>query len=336
MLRFVGNFSGSTWIVSENLGMVYGKNRKKTLFLNLDKMCSDMGYNELEIELRKTLGQIARWREMGYMPTIEQGIALGRLQKIYAGLMDLPCSESEEQSERAVGGKAAVWDPQADHEVAAAEAVRENEISRASDGYGDGMAPDDESFEPCCDPDVPAAESAVQGKADDDGNFADMAVEEGRRASDEAHLSQEVGEQDPCPSQSRPLSEREVPEAEKPAGGEAEPSEETHLMQEYGSRDVFPPVTEVPEADKKLVGEPKPETPTIFGIEVSPYARHEIIDTLFHGNLELFNAECGKLDAMGSLEEALVYIGETYRWIPENAATIKFIDLLETRFGEQA
>ena len=65
---------------------------------------------------------------------------------------------------------------------------------------------------------------------------------------------------------------------------------------------------------------------------MSPYARHEIIDTLFHGNTALFETETAKLNSMGSLEEALVYIGETYRWIPENAATIKFIDLLETRF----
>lgn len=288
--------------------------------------------------MRKTLDQIARWREMGYMPTIEQGIALGRLQKIYAGLLDLPCSEPEAQSAEIENSESVVWDPETDHEIAMAQTARENEsaVIHAADGYGDGMAPDDESFEPCCDPDVPAAESASQNKADDDGNFADLSIEEGSRASDEAHLSQEVGEQDPCPSQSRPLSERDVPVAEKPVGGEAEPSEETHLMQEYGSHDVYPQVTEVPEADKKQVEEPKPETPKIFGIEVSPYARHEIIDTLFHGNLELFNTECGKLDAMDSLEEALVYIGETYRWIPENAATIKFIDLLETRFGEQA
>lgn len=298
-------------------------------------MCSDMGYNELEIELRKTLDQIARWREMGYMPTIEQGIALGRLQKIYAGLLDLPCSEPEEQSGGIVvaGAAVSVWEPEADHEVAA-ESIGESGVTPVAAGYGEGMAPDDESFEPCCDPDVPAAGSALSDKADDDGNFADLPAEEGMRVSDEAHLSQEVGEQDPCPSQSRPLSERDVPETEKSVGGEAEPSEEAHLTQEYGAHDVYPPVTEVPEADKKQVGEPKPEPPKIFGIEVSPYARHEIIDTLFHGNLELFDAECGKLDTMDSLEEALVYIGETYRWIPENAATIKFIDLLETKFSK--
>lgn len=246
-----------------------------------------MGYNELEIELRKTLDQIDRWRKMGCMPTIEQGIALGRLQEIYAGLLDLPCSE-----------------PQAGRED-----MRDSVQPHASDGYGDGIAPDDESFEPCCDPTASAAVSASRTKADDDGNFADLSVEERKRTSDEAHLSQEVGEQDPCPSQSRLLDEREAAEPEN-----------------------------APEADKKPVETPveksNPETPAIFGIGVSPYARQEIIDTLFHGNLELFNAECGKLNVMDSLEEALVYIGETYRWIPENAATIKFIDLLETRFRE--
>ena len=57
-----------------------------------------MGYNELEIELKKTLAQIARWRELGYMPTIEQGIALGRLQKIYAIIFGKKISKAQRLS----------------------------------------------------------------------------------------------------------------------------------------------------------------------------------------------------------------------------------------------
>lgn len=310
-----------------------------------------MGYNELEIELRKTLAQIARWREMGYMPTIEQGIALGRLQKIYAGLLDLPCSEPEAQLEGAgvvgdaTGTIEAVTDESvgSDREAVAKEIVPEMPLV-ADAGY-DGVAPDDESFEPCCDPDVPAAATAPRTKAADDDNFADFSVGEGTRASDETHLKQEYGEHDFCPP---PV---EFPEGEdtdsketdvsadgsdtgKNESGEDDEkggrSEEIHVMQEYGAHDLCPSPEKFLEAEQNAVKAPEP--PRIFGIEVSPYARHEIIDTLFHGNTELFEAETAKLDGMGSLEEALVYIGETYRWIPENAATIKFIDLLESRF----
>lgn len=286
-----------------------------------------MGYNELEIELRKTLALIDRWREMGYMPTVEQGIALGRLQKIYAGLLDLPCSEPEAQPEG----------PEKSDSGSAPEEI--SRVTVKEDTY-DGVAPDDESFESCCDPDVPAAVPAQDTEADGDGNFADRSVEEVDRTSDETHLKQEYGAHDLCPPPS------EFPEAKDDAAApqkgdavtdKAGHSEEAHMMQESGSHDTCPEpdksVQEGNAAGKPAAGE-KPEPPRIFGVEVSPYARHEIIDTLFRGNAELFEAETAKLNGMGSLEEALVYIGETYRWIPENAATIKFIDLLESRFEE--
>lgn len=74
---------------------------------------------------------------------------------------------------------------------------------------------------------------------------------------------------------------------------------------------------------------------TIFGIEVNSYTRHEIIDTLFRGNGDVFEAECRKIEAMDALEQAIIYIGERYRWIPDNITTIRFIDLLETYFGQR-
>lgn len=291
-----------------------------------------MGYNELEVELRKTLAQIARWREMGYMPTIEQGIALGRLQKIYAGLLDLPCSEPE--TETAISP--VEWNADSDHEVIArGMAATDGKPRGGTDTHG-AIAPDDESFEPCCDPETPTGGTVRETKADDDGNFADLSVREGSRLSEETHLRQDDEARDLCPPPT------EFPQAQataettggaedgKGTSGESRLSEETHLRQDDEARDLCPPPTEFPQA--RHATEQAPEQPRIFGIEVSPYARHEIIDTLFHGNTALFETETAKLNTMGSLEEALVYIGETYRWIPENAATIKFIDLLETRF----
>lgn len=232
-----------------------------------------MGYNELEIELKKTLAQIARWRELGYMPTIEQGIALGRLQKIYAGLLDLPCCDPEEVPAVSDAPKAAA---------------------------------------------EPSPLVAVVG-----GEAAEPKTEEaGERVAEVAvvpetaeNASQETGEQT-----ATAVEESAPKELEKPAAEEAEASS--------ASVAPAPAVAQQPQG-----GEAQP-MPRVFGIEVSPYARHEMIDTLFHGNTALFLSEVAKLNEMGSLEEALVYIGETYRWIPENAATIKFIDLLTARFAE--
>ncbi|WP_281671382.1 hypothetical protein [Rikenella microfusus] len=300
-----------------------------------------MGYNELEVELRKTLAQIARWREMGYMPTIEQGIALGRLQKIYAGLLDLPCSEPE--TETAISP--VEWNADSDHEVIARGMAATDGKPRGGTDTHDAIAPDDESFEPCCDPETPTGGTVRETKADDDGNFADLSVREGSRLSEETHLRQDDEARDLCPPPTEfPQTQAMAEDGEKPAtaettggaedgkgtSGESRLSEETHLRQDDEARDLCPPPTEFPQA--RHATEQAPEQPRIFGIEVSPYARHEIIDTLFHGNTALFETETAKLNSMGSLEEALVYIGETYRWIPENAATIKFIDLLETRF----
>lgn len=290
-----------------------------------------MGYNELEIELRKTLAQIARWREMGYMPTIEQGIALGRLQKIYAALLDMPCSEPEAQLEGSgVVGDAVVREDTAGEEKNAGANLGE-EVDR------DGMAPDDESFEACCDPDVPAA--AAHADAADGNDSADLPVKEGSRVSEETHLKQVYWSQDPCPS---PTEFPEAISGENPAPADAQLTDREEVGSESEKAERSGPVPEGHDAGSSSDGSPETKEnadgtakqPRIFGIEVSPYARHEIIDTLFHGNTELFEAECAKLDAMDSLEEALVYIGESYRWVPENAATIKFIDLLETRFEE--
>lgn len=313
-----------------------------------------MGYNELEIELHKILAQIARWRETGYMPTIEQGIALSRMQKIYTSLLDLPCGDLEPEEisgkespifETIADSHSTHWTSAHDEEISARTMTIDDQIRHTDAAYGDLDAPDDESFEPCCNPDVDTPGSEQTLKADDDGNFADLPAEEVHRKSGETFLKQEYGAKDLCPppvefpegndtdkNTITDTDESETdPDTDETNTAEGGPSEETHLMQEFGAHDVCPPQTEVPEIDQ--IPEVKPEAPRIFGIDVTPYARHEIIDTLFHGNVDLFEIECTKLNNMDSLEEALVYIGETYHWIPENAATIKFIDLLETRFG---
>lgn len=298
----------------------------------------------MEIGLKQVAVYVARWRETGRVPAIERGIALERMQKIYAELSELPCTDKA--------------------------SVEEYMPIPQSGGY-DGVAPDDESFEVNSPATVSVAVAGEEEMSEQVQTFAAEEIATEERMSQTSHTVQEVGEQDPCPSQTRFLEDREtnlsfaaapatVPEqeveeeepVEAPDEEEAQEeeggrSEETFLMQENGSRDECPQATEVPDADKEGEVEPEPEqtpanakkrepkragTPRIFGIEVSPYARHELIDTLFHGNQAMFDSECEKIDAMDSLEEALVYIGETYQWIPENAATIKFIDLLEARF----
>lgn len=224
-----------------------------------------MGYNELEIELKKTLAQIARWRELGYMPTIEQGIALGRLQKIYAALLDLPCCDSEEIPAT----------------VVAEDTVVEKSSSVVS---STGLTSEKKSDEPVTKPE--ASVGTAQG---------DSTAERKTTATVETVVGESQQTQ------------------EEPATVDAAASTNAISQQTAGSEQPMP---------------------RVFGIEVSPYALHEMIDTLFHGNTALFHSEVAKLNEMESLEDALVYIGETYRWIPENAATIKFIDLLETRFAE--
>ncbi len=338
-----------------------------------------MGYHEMEIGLKQVAAYVARWHETGRVPTIERDIVLERMQRIYAEIMQLRCTDGVAM------------------QLAAARV--EVEHVPATNGY-DGMAPEDESFE------VngggvdygfaPMAESVAATEPAATAQFEERPTAEREdRMSQTTHTVQEVGEQDPCPSQTRFLEEREVvlpfpeaaaadsavePEPVEPVTiteteiepePESEPeqeievpakggrSEESYLTQESGSREGCPQATEVPAMEPEITAptntsateraaeadetpksgrkpeKKKPEAPRIFGIEVSPYARHEMIDTLFHGNEAMFESECEKLDTMGSLEEALVYIGEMYRWIPENAATIKFIDLLEARFGTE-
>ncbi|WP_294599160.1 hypothetical protein [uncultured Rikenella sp.] len=318
-----------------------------------------MGYHEMEIGLKQVAAYVARWHETGRVPTIERDIVLERMQRIYAAIMQVRCTDGVAM------------------QLAAAR-VEVEEMT--TDGGYDGMAPDDESFEVNgggIDYGFTAMPESVV-PADSEKIDDRPAAEREDRMSQTTHTVQEVGEQDPCPSQTRFLEEREAahpspkpataaaapvaePEPEPETTGEVQEkpipdaeggrSEASYLTQESGSRETYPQATEVPAMDQegpvrndtdetaapksRKPEKKKPEAPRIFGIEVSPYARHEMIDTLFHGNEAMFESECEKLDAMDSLEEALVYIGEMYRWIPENAATIKFIDLLEARFGTE-
>lgn len=242
-----------------------------------------MGYNELEVELRKVEDQIARWRTWGYLPAIEQGLALRRLQRIYAELVEMPCGDP---AEAGMAGETAPADEQPEGVAVEPAAIgpEERETEETAEIIAEG-----------------AYEETEGG----------MAEETHVRQDDEAH--------DLCPPQ------LEFPEAEF----HPEPEQELEAAEEVQPEAEIDPEPE-PAPEKPEPQQPEP--PRILGIEVSPYARHEIIDTLFRGNEALFESETAKLDTMDSLEEALVYVGENYRWIPENAATIKFIDLLESRF----
>lgn len=230
-----------------------------------------MEYNDLEIDLRKVLTQLDRWRLLGDVPPIERGIALERLQHAYELLLDLPC--------------------------------------RGAEGVASGGDVEAESVPEPAEEDSLGAASAVGGVA----GVGVVAL--GPRLSTE--------QEEPVDSMPTAHADSDVDAGEgngsEPLRGE--PAEEPEL---HPSASGTPHTEESPASKSPLF--------QLFGIEVSPYTRNEIIDTLFHGNVETFEEEVKKLDAMGSLEEALVYIGETYHWIPENAATVKFIDLLETRF----
>lgn len=272
-----------------------------------------MGYNELEVELRKVEDQIARWRTWGYLPAIEQGLALRRLQRIYAELVEMPCGDP---AEAGMAGETAPADEQPEGVAVEPAAIgpEERETEETAEIIAEG-----------------AYEETEGG----------MAEETHVRQDDEAHdlcppqLEFPEAEFHPEPEQELEAAEEVLPETETEPETESSAVPEAEIEPEPEIAEEVQPEAEIdpePEPAPEKPEPQQPEPPRILGIEVSPYARHEIIDTLFRGNEALFESETAKLDAMDSLEEALVYVGENYRWIPENAATIKFIDLLESRF----
>ncbi len=231
-----------------------------------------MGYHEMEIGLKQVAAYVARWHETGRVPTIERDIVLERMQRIYAEIMQLRCTDGVAM------------------QLAAARV--EVEHVPATNGY-DGMAPEDESFE------VngggvdygfaPMAESVAATEPAATAQFEERPTAEREdRMSQTTHTVQEVGEQDPCPSQTRFLEEREVvlpfpeaaaadsavePEPVEPVTiteteiepePESEPeqeievpakggrSEESYLTQESGSREGCPQATEVPAMEPEI------------------------------------------------------------------------------------
>lgn len=319
-----------------------------------------MGYNELELELRKVLSLIERWRTLGYVPTIEQGVALERMQRAYVELLDMPCGGEAEGATAEAGATAAhgmEWSAAEDHEVmqgmaavgsgvvaaeaswvvdeaddfAAGKAVGTTESETVQPDAESGMAYEvDEtaveavkSSEP---QEEPETEPVADGDASEEASVEEVAAEAEEENSVHAEPDAEAAQE---PESSVEVLEESVAETTVEVTPEA-PVDALNADAQTEPASVPEEPASKPEPEPAPA--PKPQLPRIFGIEVSPYTRHEIIDTLFHGNTEMFEAEVAKLNAMGSLEEALVYIGETYHWIPENAATVKFIDLLETRF----
>ena len=294
-----------------------------------------MGYNELEIELRKVLALVERWRRLGCLPAIEQGVALERMRRVYAELLEMPCGEPaavEEEAQQPVA-VAVEWSADEDHEVAMQGMAAAAAVGVAAAGASVVMDEGDE----------------VEGSDSDtiapDAADVEWPEEEYRSASAseaEAELVEETDTDEETAAETESLSEFETapvaePEAVPEAVPESVPEPESEPVPETEPEATLAPEPELtsepePAREPEPAPAPKPAMPRIFGLEVSPYTRHEIIDTLFHGNTEMFEAEEAKINAMGSLEEALVYIGETYHWIPDNAATVKFVDLLESRF----
>ena len=332
-----------------------------------------MGYNELEIELRKVLALVERWRRLGCLPAIEQGVALERMRRVYAELLEMPCGEPaavEEEAQQPVA-VAVEWSADEDHEVAmqgmaAAAAVGvaaagASVVMDEGDDFAGGVlsagnacvvsdASEDAAAE--SEPESePETETEIEVEGSDSDTIAPDAAdvewpeEEYRSASAseaEAELVEETDTDEETAAETESLSEFETapvaePEAVPEAVPESVPEPESEPVPETEPEATLAPEPELtsepePAREPEPAPAPKPAMPRIFGLEVSPYTRHEIIDTLFHGNTEMFEAEAAKINAMGSLEEALVYIGETYHWIPDNAATVKFVDLLESRF----
>lgn len=321
-----------------------------------------MGYNELELELRKVLSLIEHWRTLGYVPTIEQGVALERMQRAYVELLDMPCGGEAEDATAEAGATAAhgmEWSAAEDHEVMQGMAAVGSGVVAAeaswvvdeADDFAAGKAVGTMELETG----QPDAESGMEHKVDETAVEAVKSSEPQEEPETEPVADGDASEEVRVEEVAAETEEEHSVHAEPDAEAAQEPEPSVEVLEESVTEttvEVTPEASVVapnadaqtepasapeepaskPEPAAEPAPAPKPQLPRIFGIEVSPYTRHEIIDTLFHGNTEMFEAEVAKLNAMGSLEEALVYIGETYHWIPENAATVKFIDLLETRF----
>jgi|GEM_PF-6045671 len=101
-----------------------------------------MNLAAIEKEIRKILTDIERWQERGFTPSIEQGITLGRLQKVYDLLMDEETISDEEMP----GGEDIPVEGFADDEGHKAPEVKweSNALgdeAHEEDPYGEGEIP---------------------------------------------------------------------------------------------------------------------------------------------------------------------------------------------------
>lgn len=308
-----------------------------------------MGYNQIEIGLRKLLSQVEQWRrEQGVTP-LDKGVAMSRLQEIYVSVMELNTTACECPTESAPLAEAVQTPQSGISDESKSPNESENTVTESTEPTPLVEPQSDNTEEPkpietSADNTIEEPEEVLyvnddqedEQAKDEDSNEQENsstpdAVEEEDNTDEEEEVPEEEEEEeeedDDEQDEDDDIDEDWVEDDENDEDGETDDEDENDEEEDEDS-------TDTQQQDHSKSAPQKPIV-TILGIEVSPYARHEIIDTLFRGNVELFEAECLKIEAMDELEQAIIYIGETYRWVPENMTTIRFIDLMETYFGQR-
>lgn len=307
-----------------------------------------MGYNQIEIGLRKLLSQVEQWRrEQGVTP-LDKGVAMSRLQEIYVSVMELDTTACECVTEPASLTEATQTSQSGISDESKSPNESENTVTESTEPTPlvepqSDNTEEPKSIETSADNTIDEPEEVLYVNDDQE----DEQAEEMDSNEQEHNSVADVVEIEDNDTKEKEISEEEeeeeediddddidedwIEDDENDEEGETDAADES--MGE-GDDENDDDSTDTQQQDHSKSAPQKPIV-TILGLEVSPYARHEIIDTLFRGNIELFEAECLKIEAMDELEQAIIYIGETYRWVPDNMTTIRFIDLMETYFGQR-
>lgn len=264
---------------------------------------------------------VGRLAEKGALD-IERDLLLEKIRKIYAVVVKLEAPE-----EVAVPVVAPVEEP-VQEELFAEEPIEEPAEEIVAEPVAEPVQ--EELFA-----EEPAEEEVVEEPIEE---FADEDVEE---ESVEEYSMQEPRE---CMYGCPPADYEEVEEPEEPEEPEEaeEPAADVQesVLALYDDEDDEEPMViadeepeEEPEGeiayeDEFQYEDEAPEAPVSLRSTIGVNDKYLLMRDLFNGNSEYYDRVITKLDSFDSLDEAMIYIHDTYHWNPQSEGARLLVELL--------
>ncbi len=276
-----------------------------------------MDFTALHKQLINLTALVERWEEQGYVPDIELDIARRRLGDLYEVLLDA--------SPRAAKKESTPFVAEQQNAEQSASLTAELEAGGKEETVQEEISTEQEEI--VCQAD----QSDIEGGGEVESEVQEEAIHE---TEQESEVQEEAVHET---EQKSEVQEEAVHETEQESEMQEEAVHETE--QEESAPDQHAPAVEptaepateepaVEAAAEPATEEQKPETDP-------PLLSHDEIyaTALFRGDTPYYRSEVGKMLAMATSDDVIIYITESYDWSADDATVHNFIGEMMEKFN---